>query len=55
MALTSLDFTTITRIKVGGKLIPWDIDVREKPNSKKEMLGFVPPSAVGGAVHVSDI
>lgn len=50
---TPLDFTYITRIEVGGKLIPWDENVHQKPKFIKEMLGWV--SAAGGVVRLIEI
>lgn len=50
-----MDFTVITELRVGGQLIPWDLDVCRRPDYIQEMLGWIPNFVTGGEVRVCDI
>ncbi|XP_028104430.1 protein MAINTENANCE OF MERISTEMS-like isoform X1 [Camellia sinensis] len=53
MTMTPYDFSMLTGIRVGGDLIPFDIDMDEWEAAQIYLLGEVPPLACPGFVRYS--
>lgn len=55
LTLTPMDFSFIIGVRVGGKPIPWDLNIISRKTYILNMLGWIPSFASGRSVRMIDL